>query len=119
MHCELRSVVAIAALGVAAALGAQDALAGEATQPIAMAVLNLEYVDTSGEPADQTAVHQRRAADFVSALQRDLTSNFQFRIVPKSCGSTPCEPTMNPAELQNAARAAGAKLVLHGGVHTR
>ena len=87
------------------------------TQPVALAVLNLEYVDTSGEPKDQTAAHQRRAADFVSALQRDLAANGQYRIVPLSCGSAPCEPAMNPFELQKAARAAGAKLVLLGGVH--
>jgi hypothetical protein len=88
-----------------------------ATQPVALAVLNLDYVDTSGEPTDQTAAHKRRAADFVSALQRDLAANGQYRIVPMSCGSEPCASAMNPSELQKAALAAGAKLVLLGGVH--
>ena len=98
-----------------AAQGAQADVA--TTQPAALAVLNLDYVDTSGEPTDQTAAHQRRAADFVNALQRDLAADGQYRIVPMSCGSDPCEPAMNPAELQKAARAAGAKFVLLGGVH--
>jgi hypothetical protein len=118
MCSALRSVLAVAVVGLAAALGAQRAQADVSpTQPAALAVLNLDYVDTSGEPTDQTAAHQRRAADFVSALQRDLAANGQYRIVPMSCGSGPCDPAMNPSELQKAARAAGAKFVLIGGVH--
>jgi hypothetical protein len=101
-----------------AALGGLGAQADVSpTEPVALAILNLDYVDTSGEPTDQTAAHQRRAADFVNALQRDLAASGQYRIVPMSCGSAPCAPTMNPFELQKAARAAGAKLVLLGGVH--
>jgi Protein of unknown function (DUF2380) len=99
-------------------LGGQRAQADVATtQPVALAVLDLDYVDTSGEPTDQTTAHQRRAADFVGGLQRDLAANGQYRIVPMSCGSAPCEPVMSPAEIQKAARAAGAKFVLLGGVH--
>ena len=117
MRSAFRSTVAIT-IGLAVAFGGQRARADvAATQPVALAVLNLDYVDTSGEPTDQTAAHQRRAADFVSALQRDLAANGQYRIVPMSCGSASCAAAMNPSELQKAARAAGAKLVLLGGVH--
>src|ERR1700729_2718710 len=117
MHIPLRSVAAVAAVGLTVALGGQRVEAGVAsTHPLALAILDLDYVDTSGEPTDQVAVHQRRAADFVSALQRDLAANGQYRIVPMSCGSEPCEPVMNPAELQKAARAARAKVVLPCGV---
>jgi hypothetical protein len=118
MHSGLRSTVFVAIAGLAAALGGQPAQADvAATQPVALAVLNLDYVDTSGEPTDQTEAHQRRAADFVTALQHDLAANGQYRIVSMSCGPEPCAPAMNPSELQKAARAAGAKLVLLGGVH--
>src|SRR6202042_2883021 len=118
MHIPLRSVAAVAAVGLTLVLGGQRVEADVAsTHPLALAILDLDYVDTSGEPTDQVAVHQRRAADFVSALQRDLAANGQYRIVPMSCGSEPCEPVMNPAELQKAARAAGARFVLLGGVH--
>jgi uncharacterized protein DUF2380 len=118
MHSIPHSVAAFAAAGLIAALGGQPAQADVATtQPVALAVLNLDYVDTSGEPIDQTAAHQRRAADFVSGLRRDLAANGQYRIVPMSCGSAPCESAMNPAEIEKAARAGGAKLVLLGGVH--
>ena len=118
MQNAFRTVAAVAAVALATAVGGQCAQADVApTQPVALAILNLDYVDTSGEPSDQTAAHQRRAADFVSALQRDLTSNGQYRIVPMSCGAAPCEPEMSPADIRKAARAAGAKLVLIGGVH--
>lgn len=117
MHSAFHSVAAVAAVGFVAAIGAQHVQADVPAQPVPLAVLNLDYVDTSGEPKDQSTDHQRRVADFVSALQRDLTAKGQFRIVPLSCGSAPCEPAMNPFELQKAARAAGAKLVLLGGVH--
>src|SRR5271163_1329870 len=118
MHSALRPTLAVAIVALTAALGGQRAQADvAASQPVALAVLNLDYVDTSGEPTDQTAVHQRRAADFVSALQRDLAANGQYRIVPMSCGSESCATLRNPSELQKAARAAGAKLVLLGGVH--
>ncbi len=118
MQNAFRNVAAVAAVALASAVGGQCAQADVApTQPVALAILNLDYVDTSGEPRDQTAAHQRRAADFVSALQRDLASNGQYRIVPMSCGAAPCESEMSPSDIQKAARAAGAKLVLIGGVH--
>ena len=117
MHNAFDSVIAVAAAGLVAALGGQRAQADVPDPSVAPAILNLDYVDTSGEPTDQTAAFQRHAADFVSALQRDLTAKGQYRIVPLSCGSAPCEPAMNPLELQKAAYAAGAKLVLLGSVH--
>jgi Protein of unknown function (DUF2380) len=117
MRSPYWSIAAVATAALATALGGICAHADAPPQPAALAVLNLDYVDTSGEPTDQTAAHERRAADFVSALQRDLAANGQYRIVPISCGSAPCDPAMDPSELRKAARAAGAKLVLLGGVH--
>lgn len=118
MHSAFRSIAAVAALGLTAALDSPCARAdGAPAHPAALAVLNLDYVDTSGEPADQTAAHQRRAADFVGALRRDLAASGQYRVVPMSCGSAPCDPAMTTDEIQKAARVAGAQFVLLGGVH--
>jgi Protein of unknown function (DUF2380) len=89
--------------------------AAEGVTPIA--VLDLAYIDTSGEPKDQAAVHEKRAADFVAGLKRDLTASDRYRIVPLTCGSTPCASDANSAEVQAAAQAAGAKLVVVGAVH--
>jgi len=118
MRAGVHSIAAIAALCTTVALHCEAAQADiAATQPPALAVLDLDYVDTSGEPTDQTAAHQRRAAAFVNDLRRDLAAGGQYRIVPIACGAEPCTSQTNPADLQKAARAAGAKLVLIGGVH--
>ena len=50
-------------------------------------------------------------------MRRDLVAGGRFRIVPVACGPEPCTSRASPAELQKAARAAGVKLVLIGGVH--
>ena len=117
MHSAYRSIATFAAAGLAASLGGLRAQAAAPQEPTALAILNLDYVDTSGEPIDQMAAHQRRARDFVSALRRDLAANGQYRIVPMSYRSAPCDSAMDPSELQKAAGAAGVKLVLLGGVH--
>lgn len=40
------------------------------------------YLDTSGEPVDQTADHQKRLQAFVSALKRDVEAAPGYRLVP-------------------------------------
>lgn len=86
-------------------------------EPIATTILDLDYVDTSGESKDQTAEHARRVRDFSQALGRDLAASGKFRIVPIACGDRPCSPRDAMDELQSAARAAGVRLVVFGGVH--
>jgi Protein of unknown function (DUF2380) len=118
MRAGIHSISSIAALGAIVAIHGEPARAEIApTQPPGLAILDLEYVDTYGEPTDQTAAHQRRALAFVSDLRRDLGAGGQYRIVPIVCGAEPCTSRTNPVELQKAARAAGVKLVLIGGVH--
>jgi hypothetical protein len=117
MRARTHSIAAIAALCATLALGGWPAQAEiSVTQPPALAVLDLDYVDTSGEPTDQTVAHHQRAAAFVSDLRRDLAAGGRYRIVPIVCGADPCTPRTNPVELQKAARAAGARFVLIGGV---
>jgi Protein of unknown function (DUF2380) len=118
MRAGIHSIAAVAALCATVALHRAPARAEiAATRLPGLAILNLDYVDTSGEPTDQTAAHQRRAAAFISDLRRDLAASGQYRIVPIVCGAEPCTSRTNPVELQKAARAAGVKLVLTGGVH--
>jgi Protein of unknown function (DUF2380) len=118
MRAGVHFMAAIAALCATVALHRGPARAEiTANQPPGLAVLDLNYVDTSGEPTDQTATHERRAAAFVNDLRRDLAAGGQYRIVPIVCGAEPCTARTNPIDLQKAARAAGVKLVLIGGVH--
>jgi hypothetical protein len=85
---------------------------------LGLAVIDFTYVDTSGEPADQTAAHERRLQALMTALRRDLAADGPFRLVPVSCGSVPCtDEGLTPADLVRAAADAGAKILVVGGIH--
>jgi hypothetical protein len=86
-------------------------------QPITAAVVDLDYADTSGEATDQRQVHQVRVKSFAKTLTRDLTATGKYHFVSLDCGPEPCTARTNPFDLQKAARAAGARLVLIGGFH--
>jgi hypothetical protein len=88
-----------------------------APSPVPIAVLDLDYVDTSGEVRDQTQEHAARIRRFSDALRGDLERSGKFRIVTPLCGAAPCTASGEPSELLARARAAGAKLMLIGGVH--
>jgi hypothetical protein len=87
------------------------------TAPIAIAVIDLDYVDTSGEPRDQRQEHAARIARFSDALRGDLARGGKFRIVTPQCDPAPCTSATPSPELVARAREAGARLVLVGGVH--
>jgi Protein of unknown function (DUF2380). len=84
----------------------------------AIAVIDFDYVDTSGEERDQSKEHEARLAAFMSALRRDLANSERFRLVSPVCTPGPCL-LAGPAisDLVVAAREAGADLLLIGGVH--
>ncbi len=109
-------LVAATLLWGAALAVASPAVAADAT-PVPIAVPDLSYVDTSGEPRDQTQEHAARIRRFSDALRRDLERSGKFRVVTPQCGSAPCTADGEPSELLARAREAGAKLVLIGGVH--
>jgi hypothetical protein len=87
-------------------------------QSVGLAIVDFAYVDTSGELTDQTAAHQRRLQAFMTALRRDFAEHGQFHLVPVSCDGGPC--TLDgppPTDLVRAARDAGAKILVIGGIH--
>lgn len=89
-----------------------------ARQPTAIAVMDFDYSDSSGEPRDQTAEHETRLKEFTRSLRRDLEQSGAYRIVALDCGAEPCSvKRLTPEELFDAARKAGARLLLYGGVH--
>jgi hypothetical protein len=92
---------------------AGSGLAPAETSPteIGLAVADFTFLDTSGEPTDQAATHQRRLTDFMATLRRDLTSDGRFRLVPAAKGDE------SPETLTAAAKAAGASYLLVGGIH--
>lgn len=49
-----------------------------------VAMDDFSYTDTSAEPANQTAAHERRLAAFMSALRRDIGEGGRYRLVPSA-----------------------------------
>jgi hypothetical protein len=67
---------------------------------------------------DQTHKHVALIADFMEALQNDVAPGGKFRILPFLCGGQRCTVRgSDPSDLMAAARKAGAKLLLYGGIH--
>lgn len=51
---------------------------------IGVAMDDFSYMDTSAEPANQTAAHERRLARFMAALRRDIGADPRYRLVPSA-----------------------------------
>lgn len=109
----------LSAIALAATLAtAAEAAAGTPAEPVAVAVLDFDYFDTSEEPRDQAAEHAARLDAFMSALRRDLEQGGGYRVVALACGAQPCTVrSLPPEELFEVAKKAGARLLLYGGVH--
>ncbi len=85
--------------------------ASRAAPAPAIAVDDFGYFDTSGEPTDQTAAHQRRLAAFMAAFNHDLTADGAYRLVVSSC-TAPCQSD----DRLHAASQAGANILILGAV---
>lgn len=89
-----------------------------AAEPIPVAVAEFDYLDTSGEPEDQQAKHAAQLQAFTEAIRADLERSGKYRIVPLVCEPAPCAVSkQSPEQLIAAARRAGAKLLVFGGIH--
>ena len=93
----------------------------DAEQPavarVPIAIVDLDYADTSGEARDQQAEHEARLRAFVAMLRADLEQDGRYRTITIACRRPPC--TAQPsgaASLVEDARAAGARLLLYGGI---
>jgi hypothetical protein len=86
------------------------------TAPVAIAVADFDYVDTSGEVRDQHVEHAARLQTFMRAIRDDLAGSGQYRIVALVCSQAPCAAG-GSAQLMKDARDSGATLLLYGGIH--
>src|SRR5688500_18464564 len=64
-----------------------------AAAPLAVAVADFDYFDTSGEVADQSAEHRARVASFAKLLRDNLAAQGNYRVVPIECSDHPCTAT--------------------------
>lgn len=110
-----RAAAALAALLIAAALVSQGK--SLAAEPVAVAVADFDYIDTSGEVADQAAAHRARVAAFGELLRDRIAAGGGYRIVRLDCAGSACTAAaMAPDDFVAAARRAGARLVVYGGI---
>jgi len=88
-----------------------------AAAPIAVAVADFDYFDTSGEVVDQSAEHRARVASFAALLRDNLSAQGDYRVVRIECPDPPCTANSLSQDLFiAAARKAGARLVIYGGI---
>jgi Protein of unknown function (DUF2380) len=96
----------------------QAATGAEQTKGAVIAVIDFGYSDTSGEPRDQRKEHEAQLAAFMNGLRSDLGRAGSFQVVEPTCRPEPCSPSSTPLpNLLVAAQAAGADILLLGGVH--
>jgi Protein of unknown function (DUF2380) len=82
-----------------------------AAQPLGIAIEEFGYLDTSGEPVDQTVAHQKRLQAFMAALRRDVEADPRYRLIPPST-----DDRATPAERIQAAARGGANILITGAV---
>jgi hypothetical protein len=115
----LATAVLFTGLFLGSSLISDASAAATAGHAFAVAVDDFKYVDTSNEPTDQTAAHEKRLQAFMAALREDITSDGRFELVPSSCA--PNCPTEGPALVDRlrAASQAGAQILIIGIVQKR
>jgi Protein of unknown function (DUF2380) len=116
-HGSLLQAVTTAGLFLGSSL-ISDASAATAGHALAVSVDDFNYVDTSNEPTDQTAVHQKRLRAFMTALRDDVIADRRFELVPSSCAPN-CPTLRDPAlgDRLRAASQAGTQILILGIVH--
>ena len=90
---------------------------GGKKQGAGIAVIDFDYVDTSGEERDQRKEHEARLDAFMRALRDDIATRGSFRLVTPACTPNPCALAGSTVgDVLAAARDAGADILLIGGV---
>jgi hypothetical protein len=108
-----RLALALAGLSLCASTPARSEAAA-----VPIAVVDFDYSDSSGEARDQTGEHAARLDAFMQSLRRDLEASGKYRVVALTCPGEPCSAARSDArDLIDAAKRAGARLLLYGRVH--
>ena len=116
MHNARLSQLLVAAtfLGL---LGTTAAPSGASAGPAkAVAVDDFGYLDTSNEPTDQAAVHQKRLQAFMAALRGDISADPRFRLVASSCAAACASDGPALADRLRAVSRDGASVLIIGNI---
>jgi hypothetical protein len=102
----------------AVVLGAMLAVPPARAEPtVPVAVANFDFLDTSGEPVDQSETHKRRLKALSDFLREQLAASGKFKLVKLPCEASQCtaaDPGFEP--LARQAKQAGARFVVIGAV---
>jgi hypothetical protein len=83
-----------------------------------MAVAEIQYSDTSGEPTDQRAEHFKRLREFEASLRTDLAAGGKIQNVALDCPPNACSVgDIDADQLLDKAQAAGAGYLLISSFH--
>jgi hypothetical protein len=103
----------LAVAGVLAALPGPS----QAVEPVTVAVADFDYIDPSGGVMEQERVAAERLSALAQQVRDGLDQSARYRVVPLVCDPAPCSAgRTDPAQLIAKAQAAGARLLVFGGI---
>lgn len=107
---RLLHVLTATALALGYGLAASHPAVATEGEPVAVTIDDFSYHDTSGEPTDQAAAHQRRLQAFMTKLRGDIEADRRFHLVtfPKASDGAAIDDQLH------AASQAGADILIVG-----
>lgn len=91
--------------------------ASPALEPIAVAVVDFDYIDPAGGVVELEQAAAERLRTLVQQVRDGLDQSDRYRVVTLDCDPAPCSAgRTDPAELIAKAQAAGARLLVFGGI---
>jgi hypothetical protein len=91
--------------------------ASQALEPVPVAIIEFDYVGRSGGLLEQGPAKTERLRELVQQVRDGLAQSGRYRVVSLSCDPAPCSAVRtDPAVLIAKARAAGARLLVFGGI---
>ena len=114
---QSRSILAPLGCLALACMAGLNPGAATATELVAVAVADFDYIDPSGGVVEQEQVAAERLRTLVQQVRDGLDQSERYRIVTLECDPAPCSAgRTDPAELIAKAQAAGARLLVFGGI---
>ena len=113
---QSRSILLFCSLAVACVF-ALHARPTAAIEPVAVAVADFDYIDPSGGVMEPERLATERLRALVQQVREGLDQSGRYRVVTLECEPAPCSAgRTDPAELIAKAQAAGARLLVFGGI---
>ncbi|MFC7398266.1 DUF2380 domain-containing protein [Chelatococcus sp. GCM10030263] len=118
-RASLRPLLALACAGLLlTSFGSFQSFAASQQAVVSVAIADFDNDDTAGEDSTRTTEHAARVDAFAGLLRDRLTAQGKYKIVSLTCPASPCSAgKVSADDLLQAARQAGARILIYGGVH--